>query len=283
VQPEDNQEEEMKEHFSYEREGKKIVIRFLAAPSRTTTRKLRAAGFQWSAAKRAWYGESTEDSEAIISATPSPDVARNTVILGDCIEVLKRVPDATADFVLTDPPYLVNYKDRTGRSIQNDKSSEWMIPAFEEIARVMKPDTLMFSFYGWQDIDVFMHAWKAAGLVPVDHIVCTKGYSSSTRYFHRCHEQAYLLAKGHPPKPDIKNMLEDVRRWKYTGNKFHPTQKPEVVLKDMIDCFCPKGGLVLDPFAGSASTCLAAKELGRDYLGIEIDEKYHAAAQGRLQ
>jgi adenine-specific DNA-methyltransferase len=71
--------------------------------------------------------------------------------------------------------------------------------------------------------------------------------------------------------------------WTYSGNKLHPTQKPLPVLLPLVDTFSPYGGLVLDPFAGSRSTLLAARMLGRQYLGIELDGEYHAIAKRRME
>jgi adenine-specific DNA-methyltransferase len=70
--------------------------------------------------------------------------------------------------------------------------------------------------------------------------------------------------------------------WKYTGNPLHPTQKPLSVLTPLIESFSKPGQIVLDPFAGSGSTCAAALQLGRRYFGIELDPKYHGAAVARL-
>ena len=66
------------------------------------------------------------------------------------------------------------------------------------------------------------------------------------------------------------------------GRAVHPTQKPLGVLRPLVHCSCPAGGVVLDPFAGSGSTLLAARELGRRAIGIEIDEGYCRAAAQRL-
>ena len=65
-------------------------------------------------------------------------------------------------------------------------------------------------------------------------------------------------------------------------NRLHPTQKPLPVLLPLVETFSLPGGLVLDPFAGSGSTLVAAKMLGRAYLGIELDAGYHAIASRRL-
>ncbi|KAG1244551.1 hypothetical protein G6F65_021741 [Rhizopus arrhizus] len=60
------------------------------------------------------------------------------VVLGDCLSVLPTLPDRCVDLVLTDPPYLVNYVDRSGRSIANDRTDEWMTPAFAQMFRVFR-------------------------------------------------------------------------------------------------------------------------------------------------
>jgi adenine-specific DNA-methyltransferase len=73
-----------------------------------------------------------------------------------------------------------------------------------------------------------------------------------------------------------------VREFRYTGNRLHPTQKPVCALKPLIEAFCPADGIVLDPFAGSGSTLVAAKELGRRSLGIEISAEHHKTATARL-
>ncbi|PAO19193.1 plasmid SOS inhibition protein A [Enterobacter roggenkampii] len=84
-------------------------------------------------------------------------------ILGDCVQVMSRFPARAVDFILTDPPYLVGYKDRTGRTLAGDNSAEWLQPACHEMYRVLKNDSLMVSFYAWNRADLFLNAWKAAG------------------------------------------------------------------------------------------------------------------------
>lgn len=65
-------------------------------------------------------------------------VPANKVLHGDCISVMQSLPDNSIDFILTDPPYLVRYQDRDGRSIRNDSNSDWLVPAFYECHRVLK-------------------------------------------------------------------------------------------------------------------------------------------------
>lgn len=151
-------------------------------------------------------------------------------VLGNCIDVMARIPDNAIDFILTDPPYLVGFRDRSGRTIAGDKTDEWLQPACNEMYRVLKKDALMVSFYGWNRVDRFMAAWKNAGFSVVGHLVFTKNYTSKAAYVGYRHECAYILAKGRPRLP--QNPLPDVLGWKYSGNRHHPTEKP--VIRNLI-------------------------------------------------
>lgn len=199
---------------------------------------------------------------------------------GDCVEIMGRFPGEAVDFILTDPPYLVNYRDRSGRSIAGDKTGDWLQPACSQMFRVLKRDSLMVSFYGWNAADKFVGAWKAAGFRIVGHLVFAKPYASKSAFLGYAHESAYLLAKGRPALPS--SPLPDVMHWQYTGNRHHPTEKPVSCLQPLIESFTSPGGIVLDPFAGSASTCVAAALSGRRYVGIELLPDYHAAGVRRL-
>jgi DNA modification methylase len=204
----------------------------------------------------------------------------NQIIQGDCTEVLKTLPDRSVDFVLTDPPYFVRYKDRHGRTIKNDTDPASVLGAFKDVYRVLKPDSFCVCFYGWSKVDAFFSAWTTAGFQPVGHIVWQKGYASRSGFLQSRHEQAFLLAKGKPAKPG--KPLNDVRPWEYSGNRFHPTEKAVSVLKPLIESFSQPGELVLDPFSGSGSTSVAAALSGRRYVGIELEAKYVEYARKRL-
>ncbi|EBB2320252.1 DNA methylase, partial [Salmonella enterica] len=81
-------------------------------------------------------------------------------IQGNCVHIMSGFPDNAVDFILTDPPYLVGFRDRQGRTIAGDKTDEWLQPASHEMYRVLKKDALLISFYGWNRVDRFMAAWK---------------------------------------------------------------------------------------------------------------------------
>jgi DNA modification methylase len=214
-------------------------------------------------------------------ATAQQSTFTNQILHGAYIDVMRQIPTNTVDFILTDPPYLVNYRDRSGRTIQNDVDETWLKPAMAEAYRVLKQDRVAVMFYGWTKVDAFFDAWRCAGFQPVGHIVFRKSYSSRSRFLQYQHEQAYLLAKGRPPLP--KRPLSDVMDMPYSGNKLHPTQKPIPALAQLIRSFSLRGESVLDPFAGSGSTCAAATLTGRNYIGIEMDDLYFKHASERLQ
>ena len=204
----------------------------------------------------------------------------NRVVNADCLAALPEIPAGSVDLVLTDPPYLARYRDRQGRTVAGDDRDGWLMPAFAEIYRVLKNHRFCVSFYGWPKADRFLAAWRAARFRPVAHLVWPKRYASGEGFVRYQHEQAYVLAKGYPRQPWAP--LGDVLPWRYTENRLHPTQKPVSGLMPVVRSFSRRGDVVLDPFCGAGSTLVAAKQLGRRYIGIELDAGYCAAAQSRL-
>jgi DNA modification methylase len=205
---------------------------------------------------------------------------RNTILNTDCIGAMRSFERASVDFILTDPPYVARFRDRQGRTVANDDNGRWLRPAFNQMHRVLKDGGFAVSFYGWNNVDLFMDAWKAAGFRVVGHLVFRKRYASSARFLRYEHEQAYLLAKGNPSLPE--RAISDVLDFPYTGNRLHPTQKPTEALAPLIEAFTKPGELVLDPFCGSGSTLAAAQQLGRNWIGIELDSDHHRTASKRL-
>jgi DNA modification methylase len=188
----------------------------------------------------------------------------NSVIHGDCVPLMSRMESESIDFILTDPPYITHYRSRDGRTVTNDDNARWLRPAFTQMYRLLKNGSFCVRFYGWNTADLFISAWRAAGFRIVGHIVFRKRYTSSARFLRYQHEQAYLLAKGDVIPPE--SPLSDVIDFTYTGNRLHPTQKPIEALQPLISAFCKAGGVVLDPFCGSGSTLVAAKELDRNFI-----------------
>jgi DNA modification methylase len=207
-------------------------------------------------------------------------IQRNTIVNGDCLHILPQLAAGSVDFVLTDPPYFVRYKDRSGRTVRNDRYPGPVLDAFNDVYRVLKDNSLCVSFYGWNRVDSFFTAWKGAGFTPVGHIVFSKSYASAQRFVRYQHESAYVLAKGRPEMP--AETISDVLPWHYSGNHSHPTEKSVDTLRPVIEAFTKAGDVVLDPFAGSGSSLVASALLRRQYIGIELEQKYCEVSQRRL-
>lgn len=208
-----------------------------------------------------------------------PDIK---IYCGDCLEIMPLL--LNVDLVVTDPPYLVDWQSNRREVrhglIENDNSEEWLKPAFKTIYDLMANNSLCISFYGWPEMDKFAIAWKEAGFDLKSHFVFIKNNIGLGWFTRGQHEQACLLSKGSPDKP-TKAPSDVIQAWDGTGNEYHPTQKPVGSMKAVIMPYTSQ--LVLDPFSGSGTTLVACKELKRNGIGIEINEKYCQIAKTRLQ
>jgi len=204
----------------------------------------------------------------------------NQIIEGDSAHVLSTVPEGSLDLIVTDPPYLVNYRERDGRQLRNDDNPDGVLPVFAPMAQAMRQNSYAICFAGWSALPQFPAAWQAAGLRIVGQIVWEKPYSSRKSFTQYRHEIAYVLAKGRPAKP--QHPLPSVMPWTYSGNRNHPTEKAVEVIAPLIRCFSKRGDLVCDPFSGSGSTSVAAALNDRAYLGIDLDPAHIATAKARL-
>ena len=202
------------------------------------------------------------------------------IINGDSKTILSSFEPSSIDLVVTDPPYLVNYRDREGRTLANDDNPEAVLSVFDEVYRVMRPDSYCISFYGWNAVAAFSCKWQSLGFRVVGHIVWHKPYASKTVFAQYRHESAFILAKGRPALP--ANPISDVQEWTYTGNKAHPTEKAVSVIAPLIKSFSKPGDTVLDPFSGSGSTAVAAALNSRRAIGIELEKRYCFHALKRL-
>lgn len=206
-----------------------------------------------------------------------------TLYHGDCRDILPALESESFDLVLTDPPYLVSYSGRWGSDwgvIEGDSDPVWVLPVYRELWRTLKPDSLCITFYGWPTADVFLEAWDLTGFRPVSILVLLKGRWGLGYYTRAQHEQAYVLAKGRPRKPDPA--ISDVLIWEHISSQVHPNQKPLCAISRLVSTFTLPTQTILDPFCGSGTTLVAARNLGRRAVGIEIDERYCELAARRL-
>ena len=205
-----------------------------------------------------------------------------TLHLGDCLDVLRSLPDGSVDAVVTDPPYGVDYRGRWNSEwpkIANDAHLGWLPEWAEQLGRVCRPDAFVCCFYGWPHADAFLSAFRGAGWKAVSHLVFVKNQIGLGYHTRAKHEQAYLFAKG-SPCPAIVDA--DVLPWTRVLDAEHPTQKPLDAIRPLVERFSPEGGTVLDPYMGSGTTAVACVELGRHFIGCEIDPAYHCIAARRV-
>ena len=225
------------------------------------------------------------------------------LILGDCLVEMKKIPNKSIDLVLTDPPYGINFcSSWTNRKerLQNDKLDSWL-PLIKEYlieAKRVLTDTgcCCCCCYGGGKIPVTaiftIEAIKHFNLIQT--LVWKKFIGLGWRY-RPSYENIIILSKDnknynfYDTSKKCSNVIEGINQDipQYRGNEAgnhdeHPTQKPIALMKKLIDIHSIKDQSVLDPFMGSGTTGVACKELGRNFIGIEIEPKYYEIAKKRI-
>nr|WP_243898633.1 site-specific DNA-methyltransferase [Intestinimonas butyriciproducens] len=194
----------------------------------------------------------------------------------------------SVDAIITDPPYGINYVSPTGARIQNDAAP--FIWFLYDAFRVLKPGSsgrgTLVCFTRWDVQQVFIDAIRLAGFVVKSEVIWDKmqhGMGDLKSQFAPSHENIIFAVKGkfsfpgHRPKDLITHR-------KLPGSQMiHPTEKPVPLLADLITAVTKPGDLILDPFAGSGSTLVAAKKTGRRFTGIELDNVHYVNAQRRIE
>ena len=213
-----------------------------------------------------------------------------TLIQGDCLERMKDIPDCSVDMVLTDPPYGMAYQSnrRTStekfRKIAQDDGLVWLDDFCTHMYRLMKPNTAAYVFCSWHNVDVFKRALQKNFKIK-NLLVWVKnnhGSGDLKGAYAPKHEFVFFIHKG-------RSLLRDGRRpdilefSKVSGSKMvHPTEKPIDLLERLIMDSSDGGDTILDPFMGSGTTGVAAKNLNRSFIGIELDETYFNIAKERI-
>ncbi len=215
-----------------------------------------------------------------------PDDYINKVIHGDCLEVMKQMPDKCVDLVLTDPPYGIEYKSNWGTNhelIANDNNLDWLSRFTLELSRVVKTDAHLYIFCNMNCLEQFKEEFsryfKLKNILVWDKQSFGAGDTTGAGYAPQ-YELVLFFSSG-------KNKLNSERigeviRVPRTFNELHPTQKPVELMKLLVSNSSNENEIVFDPFLGSGTTAVACKQLGRNYIGIELSEKYCAIANERL-
>ena len=242
---------------------------------------------------------------------PLPPLPADRTIVGDSFAVMEQLPKSFVDLAIVDPPYNLT-KDYHGRRFTEI--------GIEKLQPLLKPDASLYVCCDWKSSLVIgpvlknhfrlqnritwqrekgrgaLRNWKN-GMEDIWFATRTDDYT-----FHvdavkvRRRVRAPYRADGRPKDweetPDGKfrntcpsNFWDDISvpYWSMPENTAHPTQKPEKLLAKLILASSDPGGIVLDPFAGSGSTAVTAKKLGRRFVAIERSEQYCAWAEKRLE
>ncbi|HAJ47248.1 MAG TPA: modification methylase [Alphaproteobacteria bacterium] len=243
----------------------------------------------------------------------------DTIIAGDCVEVLKGLPAQCVDMIFADPPYNLQLRgelhrpdqsrvdavtdawDQFGSFAEYDRFTRaWL----GECQRVLKPTGSLWVIGSYHNIFRVGTALQDLGFWLLNDIIWRKANPmpnfKGTR-FTNAHETLIWAAKSEKARytfhyRSMKTLNDELQmrsdwvipicggkeRLKLNGSKAHPTQKPEALLYRCIMAASQPGDVVLDPFFGTGTTGAVAKRLGRHFIGIEREASYIAAAHARL-
>ncbi|HBR26216.1 MAG TPA: modification methylase [Rhizobiales bacterium] len=242
------------------------------------------------------------------------------IIVGDCIEALGRLAEASVDLVFADPPYNLQLNSellRPDNSRVDGVDDDWdkfgSFAAYDAFTRawlqacrrVLKPSGSLWVIGSYHNIFRVGATLQDLGFWMLNDVIWRKTNPMPNfrgRRFTNAHETLIWASTG--PKArytfnyeSMKALNEDLQMrsdWLFpicsgaerlkqdSGRKTHPTQKPEALLHRVILASSHPGDVVLDPFLGSGTTAVAAKRLGRSFIGIEREAAYAQAAEARL-
>lgn len=228
--------------------------------------------------------------------------------LTPALEGLQELADESVDLVITDPPYDTLEKWRemgTTTRLSNSKSSSnawfpvvppsYLSDTFVETYRVLKPGTHLYILCDEETADNLKPMLKATGFRLLKSLIWHKvgkqedvhcencGHLVMTRnrpgapgmgYPYRSQYEMILLAEKGKRKPPENRAIRNVLSYPYLkGSDYYPTQKPVELLEVLVQQSSHEGDLVVDPFAGSGSTGIAAHRHARNFLGFDVEQK----------
>jgi site-specific DNA-methyltransferase (adenine-specific) len=229
--------------------------------------------------------------------------------LGDSLDLLRSIPDASVDAVITDPPYssggftradrtadtatkyvqtgtALDRPDFSGDSRDQRSWLYWCALWISECHRIVKPSGYFLMFTDWRQLPQASDAIQCGGFVWRGLITWDKSEGARaphTGYFrHQC-EYIVWGTSGVSKAADWGGPWPGCFQIPVLqSDKHHQTGKPTKLMRELVKC-CPPGGTILDPFAGSGTTGVAAEAEGRGFIGIEKTAVYHSIAKVRLE
>ena len=248
------------------------------------------------------------DSEPVQRAPTAGASGRWVLHQGDALAVLRSMPDASVDAVITDPPYSSGGFTRGDRSLppamkytmngtkierpafsgdNRDQRSfaYWCALWLGECLRVAKPGALLCVFTDWRQLPTMTDAVQAGGWVWRGIVVWDKTEAcrpAMGRFAAQCEYVLWGTAGPSCDDEEVGCLWGVIREPVRMADKHHITGKPTAVMQRLAR-ICPRAGVILDPFAGSGTTGVAALLEGRRFAGIEMSAAYVAIGRERLE
>ena len=211
---------------------------------------------------------------------------------GDCLEIMGGIKDKSVDLIVTDPPYLMDYQSNRRKKedrfdkIKNDKGNYMLIQDYlEECHRIMKDNTAIYCFCSWHNIDFFKNEFEKRFKLKNILVWNKNNHGTGDLKGSYAPKHEFILF-GHKGRTLLreKRIADVIDCPKISSNKLtHPTEKPQDLLEIFIKQSSDVGSIIFDGFMGTGSCGIAAKKLNRNFIGIELDEKYFNIAKNRLE
>ena len=216
---------------------------------------------------------------------------------GDCLEIMKDIPNESIDLILTDPSYKTitggknngkNSKRPKGILNENNglfqynsiKISSWL----PEIYRILKEQSHCYIFTNCLNLQEMLNESEKVGFKLHNLLVWEKNNCTPSQYYMKNCEYVLFLRKGKAKW--INNIGDSKTVHKFNniiGNKLHPTEKPVDLLEYYLLNSSEPKDIVFDPFMGSGSTGVACLNTNRNFIGIELDSAYFQIAKDRIE
>jgi len=221
------------------------------------------------------------------------------LINDDCLKVLPILEESSVDLIITSPPYNLGNNHHTGNkqhrayndNLPEAKYQEQQLKFLNECFKVLKEDgSLIYNHKNrikkGKQLSPYKWIFKSNFVVKQEIVWINRSQNFDKIRFYPFTERLYWLTKK--PETKLFNAINhydvfDWKEWKPVGTKGNHTRAfPEKMVEDILKCF-PNAKVVLDPYMGSGTTGVAAKNLNRQFIGIELDKNYFEMAEKRIE
>ncbi len=201
---------------------------------------------------------------------------------GNCLDMLRVMPEGSVDAVVTDPPYGIAYQNKRGQRVLNDRTPFvwWLYDAY----RVTRDGGCLVCFTRWDVQEAWRYAITLAGWQVKSQVIWDRqvhGMGDIKAAFAPRHDVIWFAVKGRFQFPG-KRPASVISEQRLLSSLVHPTQKPVALMERLIKAVTPDGGIVFDPCMGSGSTGVAAVQSGYRFIGCELDLEHYETASERI-